>query len=76
MQGYPDHPGPGEVALYQGVCEGGPHHGKPLYHGEPKMPIARLRSGGKAVSWFGSETELIRIDAYEHQDGRWIWKEK
>lgn len=76
MQGFPDHPRPDQVTLYSGICEGGPYHGKPLHHGLSLMKVARLKIGGKVVTWFGSETEEIRIDGYRHQGGRWIWKEK
>jgi hypothetical protein len=63
------------ITLYSGLCEGGPFHRKPLYHGEPLRRIARNKISFKVVSWIGEATDEIRIDAYHHEDGRWIWKE-
>ncbi len=76
MQSRSSVPHPDQITLYSGICEGGPYHGKPLHHGTALIKVARLKTGGKVVTWFGGETEEIRIDGYRHQNGRWIWKEK
>jgi hypothetical protein len=64
------------MALFSGIAEGGPYHGKPLHHGTTVLKVARAKIGGKVVTWFGPPTEAIRIDEYRHKNGRWIWKEK
>lgn len=69
-------PGPDRITLYRGICEGGPHHGKPLYHAEPVMRIARNKISFRMLTWAGDETDEIRIDHYHHEDGRWMWKER
>jgi hypothetical protein len=76
VQGHAGGPRPDQVTLYAGICEGGPLHGKPLYHGLPTFEVARLKAGLKSVTWFGHETDEVRLDPYVHEDGRWIWKEK
>jgi hypothetical protein len=64
------------MTLFSGLAVGGPYDGKPLHHGTQVLKVARLKIGGKVVTWFGGETELIRIDDYRFSKGRWIWKEK
>lgn len=76
MQGYPDRPRPGQVTLYAGLCEGGPFHGRQLYHGTPRLEVARDRISFKIVGWIGGETGGIMVDHYAHESGRWTWKEK
>lgn len=75
MQGVAGDARPGQVTLYRGLCEGGPYHGRPLYHGLPLRKVARSKETFKVVSWIGDETDKIRIDEYRHDGDRWIWQE-
>ena len=64
------------MTLFAGKCEGGPFHGKSLYHGAPWMDIAMR--GPKVVTYFGEPTgeaaDAIKYGTYEHKDDKWIWK--
>jgi hypothetical protein len=64
------------MTLFSGKCEGGPFHGKSLYHGAPWMDIAMR--GSKVVTYFGDPKttpgEEIKYGTYQHKDGAWIWK--
>jgi hypothetical protein len=60
------------VTLFSGKCEGGPFHGKSLYHGEPRIPVAMR--GNKVVTYFGRPTSETKIGWYECESGVWIWK--
>lgn len=61
------------MTLYSGICEGGPYHGKSIYHGLPIFKVAM--QGSKVVTWFGGSTPQIAVNRYRHQDGRWVWEE-
>ena len=61
------------MALFSGKCEGGPFHGKSLYHGEPRIEIAMR--GCKVVTYFGEPTDEIKLGAYECDNNQWIWRE-
>ncbi len=60
------------MTLFAGKCEGGPFHGKSLYHGEPRIPIAMR--GNKVVTYFSEPTDEIKVGSYECENDRWIWK--
>jgi hypothetical protein len=74
VQGREAAPDPNRVTLYAGRCEGGPHHGRPLYHGLPVFRLVRHKASGKYISWAGPVTAEIEIEHYRHKDGRWVWE--
>lgn len=57
----------------RGICEGGPYHGKPIYHGTPIVRVAI--ENGKVITWFGRPTSTIKIGEYHHDGDLWIWNE-
>jgi hypothetical protein len=59
------------VTVFAGKCEGGPFHGKSLYHGQSWMLIAMR--GPKVVTYFGESTDEIKYGEYKHQNDKWIW---
>lgn len=61
------------MTSYSGTCEGGPYHGKPIYHGKPEVNVAIQK--GKVVTYFGPATEEIKIGRYRHEKDRWVWQE-
>lgn len=59
------------MALFSGKCEGGPFHGKSLYHGENHIEIAMR--GNKVITYIGEATSEIELGVYRCEDGKWIW---
>ena len=57
--------------LYRGPCEGGPYHGKNLYHGSPQVKVA-VRDN-VVITWFGAPTKEISVYVYEFVNNRWTW---
>ena len=60
--------------LVSGICEGGPYHGKPIYHGVDRINVAMI--GPKVVTYFGKSTAEITVHSYRFSEGKWIWYPK
>ena len=63
------------MTLFSGKCEGGPFHGKSLYHGEDHIDVAMQND--KVVTHFrfidGAPDPAYKFGAYLHVDGEWKW---
>lgn len=67
------------MALYSGLCQGGPYVGKMLHHGLKTFEV--VIKDGKPLTHRASQnliagaSPILKFGVYEHRKGAWIWRE-